>query len=246
VPIEGVGVFGSFKPTNDQISQRCGDHFVSDLERVAGGDDVQKDTDGVDSAEGQGDDEDRVYCLADDSGADRARPEHAAIRDELQPRHGVGVGELAGPEGDEACGEDARDEAEDRGERLLVLPSRGRGQRDDNGSDKVKQRRSEEAQPDCAARGGVAVDLGEDVSEDVGDGKQQYGATDREWADRPSARRKGTDKTDLLRDEIRDEQDDDERRSESVEIFVAARSRAHRVVLNRVERHWSEYSMPCA
>ena len=200
--IEGIGVLGPLEPVDDQIRQWRGDHLVADLEGIAGGDDVQKDADWVDSAEGQGDNENRVHGLADDGGADRARPELAAVGDELQSRHGVGVGELAGPEGDEAGSEDARDEAEDRGEGLLVLPARGRRQRNDDGSDDVEQRRAEEAQPDGAARGGVAVDLGEDVAEDVGDGKQQHGAADCERADRPSADGERTDETDLLRDQI--------------------------------------------
>ena len=58
------------------------------------------------------------------------------------------------------------------------MPAGGGRQRDDDGSDNIEQRCAEEAQPDGAAGGGVAVDLGEDVSEDVGDGKAA-GAADR-------------------------------------------------------------------
>ena len=89
------------------------------------------------------------------------------------------------------------------------------GERDDERADAVHERGAEEAEPDGAARGGVAVDLGEDVSEDVGDGEEDDGAGGGEWADAD----------DFLRDEVGDEQDDDEGRDEDVEVAEAAMHR---------------------
>src|SRR5580704_15806750 len=87
VAVERVCVLGPLEPVNDQICQWCGDHFVTDLESIAGGNDVEKSANGVDSAEGQGNDENSIHGLADDGGTDRARPKHTAVGDELQSRH---------------------------------------------------------------------------------------------------------------------------------------------------------------
>src|ERR1700722_3442306 len=222
MPVVGVGVLGPLEPVDDEIGDGGGDDLVSNLESVAGGDDVEESSNGVDSAEGEDDDEERIYGLADDGGADGTGPELASVRDELETCHGVGVGELSGPEGDETGGENSRDEAEDRGEGLLIAPSGGRRERDDDRPDEVEEGGAEEAQPDGAAGGGKTVDLGKDVSKDVGDGKEQNGAADRKRADGPASDCEGTDEADLLRDEIGDEQDDDERGGEGVEIFEAA------------------------
>ena len=47
-------------------------------------------------------------------------------------------------------------------------------QRDHDGGDAVQQPRGKETRPDRTAGGGVAVDLGEDVAKDVGDGEQDH------------------------------------------------------------------------
>ena len=211
VAVEGVGSARAFEPVDDQVGQGRGQDLVADLESISGGDGIEQSARWDGSGEGEGDDEGGVNGLADDGGPDGASPEHAAVGEELEAGHGVGVGELAGPEGDETGGEDARDEAEDGGEGLLVLPAGGGGQRDDDGAHEVEQRGAEEAQPDGSPGGGEAVDLSEDVAEDVGDGKEKDGSADGE----------GADQADLLGDEIRDEQDDDEGRGKGVEIFIA-------------------------
>jgi hypothetical protein len=220
--VEGVGLFGTLEPVDDEVGEGGGEDLVAYLEGVAGDDDVEQGADGIDSAEGENDDEDGIDGLAYDGGADGAGPELATVGDELEAGHGVGVGELAGPEGDEAGGEDAGDEAEDSGEGLLVAPSRGGGECDDDGSDEVEERRAEEAKPDGSARGGEAVDLGEDVSEDIGDGKEEDGAADGEGAEGPVTDAEGSEEADLLRDEVGDKQDDDEGGGEGVEVFEAA------------------------
>ena len=66
--------------------------------------------------------------------------------------------------------------AEDRDERCLVVELGVGRERDDQRGDRVQQRCPEEAEPDGAAGGGVAVDLGEDVAEDVGDWEEHHRA----------------------------------------------------------------------
>ena len=201
--------------------------------------------DRINAAEGEGDDGNRIHRLADDSRANRARPEHATIRDELHARPGVGVGKFAGPEGDETCCKNAWDETEDSGEGLLVLPARGGRQLYYDGSHDVEQGCAEEAKPDGAARGGVAVDFGEDVSKDIGNGKEQYGAVHCEGANGPTAHRERSKEAHLLRDQIRHKQDDDERSGESVEILVTAGSRPDCIVLDGLALHRVLYQYAC-
>ena len=162
VGIEGVGVLGAFEEVDDEIGEGSGNDLVDDFEEIACDDDFGECRDGIGSEEGEGDDERGVDGLADDGGADGAGPEPAAAREELHSGHGIGVGELTGPEGDE--------------------------------------------------RGGVAVDLGEDVSEDVGDREEKERAGDGD----------GADADDLLRDKIGNEKDDDEGRDEDVQVLELA------------------------
>src|SRR6185437_12656168 len=106
---------------------------------------------GVIAGKGEDDDDGGVYGLAGDGGTDGAGPEPAATREQLESGHGVGVGEFAGPEGGD--------------EGLLVVEVGIGGQCDDECGDSVHEGGAAEAEPDGAARGGVAVDLGKDVSE---------------------------------------------------------------------------------
>src|SRR5215467_9175826 len=67
--IEGIGVFGPLEPIDDQVGQwRC-DHLITDFKAVAGRHRVQENSGGIDAAEGEGDDKNGVYGLADDSGS---------------------------------------------------------------------------------------------------------------------------------------------------------------------------------
>jgi len=241
VTIKRVGVLSAFQPVYDKIRDRSGDYLVTDLQGVAGEDDVDQGAGRINSAEGQCDNENRVDRLADDGGTDGAGPEPASVGEQLEPRHGVGVGEFAGPEGDEASGQNARDEAEDGGEGLLVMPAWRRWERDDDGSDEIEEGCAEEAQPDGATRGCEAVDLGEDVSEDVGDGEQDDRSADSEWADGPCADGDWTEEADFLSDEVRYEQNDDEGGCKSVEILETESSRWCGTRLDCVELRGHSY-----
>ena len=223
--IKGIGMLRAFQPVYDKIRGWCGDYLVADLQDISGKDNVDEDPDWIDSTKGERDDQNGVDRLANNGGTDGASPEFAPIGEELEPGHGVGVCELASPKSDEAGSEDARDKAEDRGKGLLIFPSGCRGQGDDDSPDEIEERGAEKAQPDGATGGSETVDLGEDVSKDVGDGEQENGPTDREGADGPPGYRDRPEETYLLRDEVRNQENDYECSRESVEIFVTAKSR---------------------
>ena len=148
--IKRVGMLGTLEPVYYKIRDWRGDYLITNLQGIAGKDDVDEGSDWIDSAEGESDDQNGVDRLADDRGTDSASPELAPAGEELEPRHGVGVCELPSPEGDKAGSEDARDKTEDGGKGLLIFPSRCRGQGDDGSSDEIKERGAEEAQPDSA------------------------------------------------------------------------------------------------
>ena len=69
----------------------------------------------------------------------------------------------------------------------------------------------------------------------VSNRKEQNRSTDRKWPNRPSAKRQRTNETDLLRNQIGDQEDHDKRRSQRVEILIAPNRRARCVGLNRSE-----------
>ena len=69
------------------------------------------------------------------------------------------------------------------------------------------------SEPDGASRSRVAVDLREDVAEDIGDRKQKLRAADDE---RP-------DFAELLTYQVRDQQDDHEDRQQQVEVSIGAK-----------------------
>ena len=123
VGVEGFGAFGAFEPAYDGVGQWRGEDLVGDLEDVVEDDDVEDKAVGVDAAEGEVHEEDGVDGLADDCGADGAGPEVAAFGFDFEAGHHVGVGELAGKEGDEAGGEHSGEEVEDGDEGLLVVPA---------------------------------------------------------------------------------------------------------------------------
>src|ERR1700761_6609837 len=223
--VERIGVLSAFQPVYDKIRDRGGDYFVTDLQGVAGKDDVDQGTGRIDSAEGQRDNEKRVDSLADDGGTDGAGPELAAVGEELEPCHRVGVCEFAGPEGYEAGGQNARDEAKDGGKSLLVMPARRRRKRNNDGSDEIEEGGAEKAQPDGAARGCEAVDLGENVSKDIGNRKQDDRSADCEGSDGPCGDRERAEEADLLGDEVRYKQDNDESGRKSVKKPETAASR---------------------
>jgi len=200
--VERIGVLSSFEPVYDKIRDRGSENLITDLQSIAGKNNVKEDAGGIDSAEGKSDNKNRVDGLADDCGADGAGPEPASVGEEFEPRHGVGVCELAGPEGDKAGRQDSWNEAEDGREGLLIMPAWSGGQSYNDGSDEIEKGCTEEAQPDGSSGGGKAVNLGEDVSEDVGNGKKENRSADRERAHRPVADREWAKEADLLGDEV--------------------------------------------
>jgi hypothetical protein len=213
VGVKGIGMLGTFEEIDDKVGEWSGENLVDDLEAVVGKDDFTKCGGGIGAEEGEGDNEGGIDSLANDRGADGTGPEPAAAGAHLEAGHGVGVGELACPEGDEAGREQAGKEAEDGDEGLLVVKGWVRGKGDDERADAPHEGGAEEAEPDRAARSGVAVDLGEDVPEDVGDREEDERARDGE----------GTETDHLLGDQVRDQQDDDEDGDQDVEVTELSR-----------------------
>ena len=109
------------------------------------------------------------------------------------------------------------------------MPAGVCGERDGHSARCAEQRGGEEADPDGAARLLVAIDLGEDVAEDIGDGEEQFGAADGE---RSQA-------ADFLGDQIRYQQHDDEDQHKGIEIFVAGHGFCLSVQRDRTERKTS-------
>ena len=147
----------------------------------------------------------------------------------LRRGEGESIGKLARPVGDEAGGHEARHQAEDGLEGLLVMPAGVCGEGDGHSAGCAEQRGGEEADPDGAPRGLVAIDLGEDVAKDIGNGEEQFGAADGE-------RSKAAD---FLGDQIRYQQDNDEDQHEGIEILVAGHGVCLRVQRDRMERRMS-------
>ena len=144
---------------------------------------------------------------------------HRPSGEDLEPGEGEGVGKLAHPVGDQAGGHEARYQAKDGFECLLVMPSGVGGKGHGHGAGGAEQRGGEEADPDGPPRRPVAIDLGEDVAKDIGNGEEQFGAADGQ---RPQA-------ADLLGDQIRYQQDNDEDEHQRIEIFEACHPSAFSV-----------------
>src|SRR5207244_17484 len=75
--------------------------------------------------------------------------------------------------------------------------------------------------PDGAARAFVSVDLSEDVAKDVGDGEQRLSAADVEGELAPEEMKR-PDGDDLLRHQVRDQQNDDKDVDQQLEVTKAA------------------------
>src|SRR5277367_4330946 len=137
VAVEGIGLLGALQPVDYQVSDGRGDDFVSDLEAVAGEDGVDQDMNRVPSGKSKGNNEDCIYCLANQGRPYGAGPKFTTLGEKFEACHRVRIGEFPCPKGDEAGSEDSRDKAEDGREGLLVLPSWGRRQCNDNGSHEI-------------------------------------------------------------------------------------------------------------
>ena len=209
--VEGVHMLGPLEPADDEVGHRRRQHFVGDLQQIACQDNRHQFVGRECPGEGDDDDQRRVHSLTDDGRPHCPGPEHAAFGDELQLRHGVRVGKLACPEGDETGNEDAWQKAEDRDERRLIMPLRIGGQGNDQGRDGIEQRCAEESQPDGSPRGGIAIDLGKDIAKDVRDGEEHHRAAGGERSDAD----------DLLGKQVGYQKDYDEGGCQRVEVAKA-------------------------
>jgi len=209
--VEGIQSLSPLEQVNDEVGERGGEGLIGHLDAIGGGDHDSDLRAGFDTPEGDQDHHDGIDKLTADRRADGAGPEPAAFGDQFELGQGVAVGEFPGPIGDQAGDGEARNEAEDLGEGFLVVPAGGGRQGDGQLAHESEQTHAGETEPDCASGGGVAVDFGEDVSADVGNGEQKLGSADQQ---RP-------DLTDFGTDEVRNEQDGDESDGEEVKVSSA-------------------------
>ena len=211
VNVEGIHAFPAFQPGDSGIGERRCQRFVDHLDQVRR--EHEPDQGGPGDCAGKGDEHDKkgIEGLADDGGSDGAGPQPSTLGEDLEPGEGEGVGKLAHPVGDQAGGDEARYQPEDCFEGLLVMPSGVGGEGDGHGPGGAEQGGGEEADPDGAPRRLVAIDLGKDVAEDIGNGEEQFGAADGE----------GPQAADLLGDQVRYQQDNNEDEHQRIEIFEA-------------------------
>src|ERR1700733_7415975 len=90
------------------------------------------------------------------------------------------------------------------------MPAGVCGEGDGHGAGGAEQRGGKESDPNSPPRGLIAIDLGKHVTKDIGDGEEQFGAADGERS-QPA---------DLLGDQVRYQQDDDEYKDQGIEVFV--------------------------
>lgn len=87
--VKGIGLLGALQPVDDQVSDGRGDDFISDLEAVAGEDGVDQDMNRVPSGKSKGNNEDRIYCLANQGRPYGAGPKFATVGEKFEACHGV-------------------------------------------------------------------------------------------------------------------------------------------------------------
>ena len=149
--IEGVHAFPPFQPRHARIGERRGQRLVHYFDQVRRKHQPDQCVPGDRAGKGDEHDQKGIEPLADDGGSEGARPQPAAAGKDLELGEGKGVGKLAGPIGDEAGGHEARHQAEDRLESLLVMPSGVGGEGDYHGPGGAEQGRGEKADPDGAS-----------------------------------------------------------------------------------------------
>ena len=124
------------------------------------------------------------------------------------------VGELSRPERRHRRPDDAPAIAENGLIGALVRPILGRRERNhDPGHERHEQQRGK-ARPDHPACVGIAVDLGQDIADDVADRKEQHARAKLPLADHG----KGDDARLARADQVRQQQNRDERGHDVVEI----------------------------
>src|SRR6185437_16351296 len=89
---------------------------------------------------------------------------------------------LTGPISRQTGDGEAWHQCKDRGKSLLIMPVRRGRQRHRDFAEDRKQSHSQKSQPNGPPRRRIAIYLRKDVTEDIGDGEEQLGSTEFEWA----------------------------------------------------------------
>jgi hypothetical protein len=156
-----------------------------------------------------------IDTLPHHGGADGARPQMLAAGQDLHAGQYKGIGHFAGPERRDGGKKDARHLAKDLCQRRLAGPIRRRRKFDDDKGHRSGKDGCAKTDPDNTAGAGKAINLGQDVAEDVGQREEQdAGAKGHRAKDGNRQLRR------LARaDQVRADQDDSERRHG--EIIIA-------------------------
>ena len=212
-----VLVLLALQPADDRIGHRREENLDGDLERPVERDDLQHRPSLPGPEKGNRIEQSAVDELADRGRADRTGPEMTPLSPNLHLRHDVAVHEVAAPVGDDRRGNDPPRAPEDKFQSRLELSIEGfvripRHVDHEESHDRREDHRAE-ASPDDFTRARVAIDLGQDVAEDVGDREEEV----------PGAKRQPEEDAGLARpDQIRAEQHRHEARHDEVVVAIAA------------------------
>ena len=184
--VVGIDAFGLFQLRADDGRDRGHDGFDEDLEEPIGGHHGEERRGAPDAQEGERVEDQAVDALPDDGRTDEAGPGVPSAHAHLHLGEDVGVEEVADAEGHDGAERDAPASAETGFERRLQLGAKGfvraSGQgEDDPGHDRGEEQRAETG-PDHAASQGVAIHLGEDIAEDVGQREEEVTSTELRWS----------------------------------------------------------------
>ena len=165
-------------------------------------------------------------CRVDQLAAQRrtygTRPQPASLGPDLHLREHVAVGERAAPESEDRGGDDARRVTEYRLDGGLVRPpARCRQCHHDRRHERGEDQRTE-AGPHHAPVAGVAVDLGEDVAEQIGDREEQHARHECDGAEQWHVHGRKFRRP----DQVRAQQDADVRRHDQVVVLERAWTRS--------------------
>ena len=180
IAIEVILIFDAFEEVDDAIGKRRSQDFPENFQEVVMDHDLDYlwpfpagDSDKEEGTESEGVEDSGVYGLTNGGRADGTKPEEASFGAYFKFREGDGVGKFSGPEGDQGGEDDAPGVTEGFFVDFLSGPAGGRGHFDyDEGHD-GGEAFGDEADPDDASGAGIAVDFGEDITEEVADGKEE-------------------------------------------------------------------------
>ena len=175
--VVGIDAFGLLQFRADDGRDGGHDGFDEDLEEPVDGHHGEERRGAPEAEERERVEDQAVDALPDDGRTDEAGPGVASAHAHLHLGEDVRVEEVADAEGHDGTERNPPTATEAGLERRLELRAEGfvrasRQRQDHPGHDRGEEQRAE-ARPDDAAGQGVAIDLGEDVAEDVGQREEE-------------------------------------------------------------------------